>query len=75
MKKGGYAYYLDKMLRPTLVLITDVEEVDGVKRYCVTHVRPLGRKGPSWWCSEPSLFPTLVDAKKRVMEIIQTRRV
>jgi hypothetical protein len=75
MKKGEYAYYLNKMLSPTLVLITDVEEVDGVKRYYVTHVRPLGRKGPSWWCSEPSLFPTLADAKKRVMEIIQTRRV
>ena len=64
MKKGEYAYYLNRLLSPTLVVINDVDETDCIRRYYVSYVRPLGRKGPSWWCNESSLFPSLADAEK-----------
>ena len=75
MKKGDYAYYLNRLLSPTLVVINDVEEAGGTRKYYVSHVRALGRRGPSWWCSESSLFPSLADAEKRVREIIESRKV
>lgn len=76
VKKGDYAYYLNRLLSPTLVMINDVEEdTGGIRKYHVSHVRPLGRKGPSWWCNESSLFPSLSDAEKRVREIIESRKV
>jgi hypothetical protein len=75
MRKGEFAYYLNKSLNPTLVMIMDIEETDGTRRYYVTNVRPLGRKGPSWWCSESSLFPSLTDAERRVREIVESRKV
>jgi hypothetical protein len=75
MKKGEYAYYLNKMLRPALVVINDVEECNGVRRYYVSHVRPLGRKGPSWWCNESSLFPSLAEAEKKIIEIAESHKV
>jgi len=74
MKKGDYAYYLNRSLNPTLVTINDVEETNGTRRYYVSYVRPLGRKGPSWWCSESSLFPSLADAEKRVREIAESHK-
>jgi hypothetical protein len=75
VKKGDYAYYLNRLLSPTLVVINDVEENNGTRRYYVSHVRPLGRKGPSWWCSESSLFPSLAEAEKKVREIVESRKV
>ena len=75
MKKGDYAYYLNRLLSPTLVVINDVEEDNGTRRYYVSYVRPLGRKGPSWWCNESSLFPSLAEAEKRVREIVESRKV
>jgi len=75
MKKGDYAYYLNRLLSPTLVVINDVEEDNGTRRYYVSYVRPLGRKGPSWWCSESSLFPSLAEAEKRVREIVESHKV
>jgi len=74
MKKGDYAYYLNRSLNPTLVTINDVEETNGTRRYYVSYVRPLGCKGPSWWCSESSLFPSLADAEKRVREIAESHK-
>ena len=74
MKKGDYAYYLNRLLSPTLVVINDVDENNGIRRYYVSHVRALGRRGPSWWCSESSLFPSLADAQKRVREIVESRK-
>jgi hypothetical protein len=73
MNKGDYAYYVNKKLGITPVVIDDVEDSEGEKRYRVTHIRTTGRKGFSWWCNEPSLFPTMADAEKRVREIVQTR--
>jgi hypothetical protein len=75
VKKGDYAYYLNRLLSPTLVVINDVEENNGTRRYYVSHVRPLGRKGPSWWCSESSLFPSLAEAQERIREIVESRKV
>jgi len=75
MKKGDYAYYLNRLLSPTLVVINDVEEDNGTRRYYVSHVRALGRKGHSWWCSESSLFPSLAEAEKRVREIVESHKV
>jgi len=75
VKKGDYAYYLNRLLSPTLVVINDVEESNGTRRYYVSHVRPLGRKGPSWWCNESSLFPSLAEVEKRVREIAESRKV
>ena len=75
MKKGDYAYYLNRLLSPTLVMINDVEDVGGIRRYYVSHVRALGRKGPSWWCNESSLFPSLAEAEKRAREIVESRKV
>ena len=75
MKKGDYAYYLNRLLSPTLVVINDVEEDNGTRRYYVSHVRALGRKGPSWWCNESSLFPSLAEAEKRVREIVESHKV
>jgi hypothetical protein len=75
VRKGDYAYYLNKMLNPTLVVIQDVEDVGGTRRYYVSHVRALGRKGPSWWCSESSLFPSLAEAQERIREIVESRKV
>jgi len=74
VKKGDYAYYLNRLLSPTLVVINDVDENNGIRRYYVSHVRALGRRGPSWWCSESSLFPSLADAQKRVREIVESRK-
>ena len=65
MKKGDYAYYLNRLFSPTLVIISDVEDVGGIRRYYVSHVRPLGRKGHSWWCDKSSLFPSLADVQKK----------
>jgi len=56
------------------VVINDIEESNGIRRYYVSHVRPLGRKGPSWWCNESSLFPSLADAEKRVREIAESHK-
>jgi hypothetical protein len=75
VKKGDYAYYLNRLLSPTLVVINDVEENNGTRRYYVSHVRALGRRGSSWWCNESSLFPSLAEAEKRVREIIESRKV
>ena len=75
MKKGDYAYYLNRLLSPTLVIINDVDDGGGTRRYYVSYVRPLGRRGPSWWCNESSLFPSLADAEKRVREIVESRKV
>jgi len=75
VKKGNHAYYLNRLLSPTLVVINDVEEDNGTRRYYVSHVRALGRKGPSWWCNESSLFPSLAEAEKRVREIVESRKV
>ena len=75
MKRGDYAYYLNRSLNPTLVTINDVEETNGTRRYYVSYVRPLGRKGPSWWCNESSLFPSLAEAEKRVREIVESHKV
>jgi hypothetical protein len=74
VKKGDYAYYLNRLLSPTLVMINDVEETNGTRRYYVSYVRPLGRKGPSWWCSESSLFPSLADAEKRIRDIAESHK-
>ena len=74
VKKGDYAYYLNRLLSPTLVMINDVEETNGTRRYYVSYVRPLGRKGPSWWCNESSLFPSLADAEKRIREIAESHK-
>ena len=74
VKKGDYAYYLNRLLSPTLVVINDVEDAGGTRRYYVSHVRALGRKGPSWWCNESSLFPSLADAEKRVREIAESHK-
>jgi len=74
VKKGDYAYYLNRLLNPTLVVINDVEDKGGIRRYYVSHVRALGRKGFSWWCSESSLFPSLADAQKKIREIAESHR-
>jgi len=74
VKKGDYAYYLNRLLSPTLVVINDIEESNGIRRYYVSYVRALGRKGPSWWCNESSLFPSLADAEKRIREIVESHK-
>jgi len=57
------------------VTINDVEEAGGTRKYYVSHVRALGRKGPSWWCNESSLFPSLAEAEKRAREIVESHKV
>jgi len=74
MEKGNYAYYLNRLLSPTLVIINDIEEKGGTRRYYVSHVRALGRRGSSWWCNESSLFPSITEAEKRAREIIESRK-